>query len=691
MAYSTLAGRLKRLIASFRQHGFGHVLEVLRQSCVRQAYARTPHGLPERSDFLRSFAALQSSSESVVHHLMLTSRRLLMPWMEEDHGVRQQLLSTRSLDEFRKDADLIASGRFTGLGVGIVEPSGKFDWYRDYVSGKVWPLQSFHQIRFLQGDGADIKYPWELSRMYWIGWLGLARSVEQPSADNDPRAESFKDLIDDWRESNPINIGPNWAMPMEVGIRGFWLVMGAAFFGDSETLSDEWWGDYYRLLWGHGNYLDNNLEYFPNLTNHYIANCFGLLTVGALFIETGKGKRWFGKGKKRLAKELFRQVTEDGVHYERSVSYHALVLEMYLIALIVAERVGQPFNPNEKLQVSRMAAFLRDCIPPGKATAPQLGDSDDGVILRLSSRQELYNYCGLLALAERALGIDIERKEAKISNHPSLQERDEHNLPLHLLFGNKERKAPSQPRSRLYAEGGFASLRNHYFFLFVDVGPIGLHGNNDTLSFTLHSSDGRAWFVDPGTGCYTRDESLRNQLRSTSAHNTPFIDGREIARFAGLWRVESDRTQLKIIKSNLDVASGTEETPLVLEAEHRAYTKLPKGGLIVQRRWEMRGRFLEISDRIVGSGFHNVSIGFTIPGEIELTQLDAMNLEMRSNDPEAKGYLHFSCSKELNLLESFYSPAYGLLLPATRIEITNDGEAPLEIAYFCQLVSDHEE
>ena len=412
MAYSTLAGRLKRLIASFRQHGFGHVLEVLRQSCVRQAYARTPHGLPERSDFLRSFAALQSSSESVVHHLMLTSRRLLMPWMEEDHGVRQQLLSTRSLDEFRKDADLIASGRFTGLGVGIVEPSGKFDWYRDYVSGKVWPLQSFHQIRFLQGDGADIKYPWELSRMYWIGWLGLARSVEQPSADNDPRAESFKDLIDDWRESNPINIGPNWAMPMEVGIRGFWLVMGAAFFGDSETLSDEWWGDYYRLLWGHGNYLDNNLEYFPNLTNHYIANCFGLLTVGALFIETGKGKRWFDKGKKRLAKELFRQVTEDGVHYERSVSYHALVLEMYLIALIVAERVGQPFNPNEKLQVSRMAAFLRDCIPPGKATAPQLGDSDDGVILRLSSCQELYNYCGLLlpnALSELTLNERRQR------------------------------------------------------------------------------------------------------------------------------------------------------------------------------------------------------------------------------------------------------------------------------------------
>ena len=72
-------------------------------------------------------------------------------------------------------------------------------------------------------------------------------------------------------------------MPMEVGIRGFWMIVGGAMFGNSEVISEDWWIDYYRLLWGHGNYLHHNLEYFPNLTNHYIANCFGLLVIGGLF------------------------------------------------------------------------------------------------------------------------------------------------------------------------------------------------------------------------------------------------------------------------------------------------------------------------------------------------------------------------------------------------------------------------
>ena len=403
------------------------------------------------------------------------------------------------------------------------------------------------------------------------------------------------------------------------------------------------------------------------------------------FIDTELGEEWFRQGKKRLSQELFRQVTDDGVHYERSISYHALVLEMYLISLIVAERVGQPFNKQERLQVVRMTEFLRNSIPPDTATTPQLGDADDGVVLRLGLYQQLYNHRGLLALAEHALGIYTE------SSHESQQQGDGTSLPRFLLYGIAELSERSQPQSRLYSEGGFASLRNKHFFLFADVGPIGLHGNNDTLSFTLHSSDGTAWFVDPGTGCYTRNASLRNQLRSTSAHNTPYIDDQEIARFAGLWRIESDRTETRVTTSNLDTATGITDAPYILEAEHQAYKLLSKGGITVQRRWEMKDERLEIEDKIVGSGSHNISVGFTLPEGIEVLQLDDTSLELRSNTPNANGYLQFTCSEKLTITESFYSPAYGILLPATRIEISVDREAPLKIAYLCRFISDYKE
>ena len=51
----------------------------------------------------------------------------------------------------------------------------------------------------------------------------------------------FVRLLDHWAACNPVNVGVNWAMPMEVGIRGFWMVMGYALFGDADSITPGWW------------------------------------------------------------------------------------------------------------------------------------------------------------------------------------------------------------------------------------------------------------------------------------------------------------------------------------------------------------------------------------------------------------------------------------------------------------------
>ena len=666
MAHSTLAGRLKRLISSLAEHGPGHVLEVLRQDRVRRAYAAAPPELPDTSSFLHYFPEDYRSEASCINYLLERSRSLLLPEVEGTE-IRSKLSPCAT--KLVRDADLIASGHFPGLGICINDPTGEFDWHRDYGNGKVWPRDPFNQIRFLDGDGADIKYPWELSRMYWISWIGLARLVEDKADRKRKRSEDFHRLIDNWIEENPIHVGVNWAMPMEVGIRGFWLMMGGAFFGDESEISHSWWLRYYSLLFGHGRYLAHNLEYFPNLTNHYIANCFGLVVLGALFIETTEGKSWFDEGKKRMSRELHRQVTPDGVHYERSISYHALVLEMYLIAQLVAERAGSGFGSDEKEIIGKMVNFTRSYLPPLNADVPQLGDSDDGVILRLTSDQRLYNHTPLWNFGRELLW------PIKEDAPPSL---------LFPLLISEERPMSSNDQ---HISGGFATLRNSRWHLFADVGPIGLHGNNDTLSFTLHTSDGRAWFIDPGTGCYTRDESLRNSLRSTAAHNTPVVDGEEIARFSGLWRVESDRMETKFISSNLDEASGEEGDPLVMAGEHRAYESLPTGGIRVERKWKVEGNQLEISDRLTGSGKHRVTTGFALPPDICVREREEGMLELSSCGKRGEGGILFSCNYPMTVREGEFSPSYGIVLPTTRIEISVEGEAPLEINYLCRFVS----
>ena len=256
-----------------------------------------------------------------------------------------------------------------------------------------------------------------------------------------------------------------------------------------------------------------------------------------------------------------------------------------------------------------------------------------------------------------------------------------------LFFGLPPAPSSLPATSRLYGDGGFALLRNSRWHLTADVGPIGLHGNNDTLSFTLHSADGRAWLIDPGTGCYTRDEILRNALRSTAAHNAPCIDREEIARFSGLWRVESDRTRTEIITSNLEEASGETNDPLLLTARHHAYDRLPGGGIVVERHWRMEGDEVEIRDRILGSGRHRAEIGFTLPEEARGIKIAEDSVELRHGTEPDRGSLRITCSHRINIRESLYSPGYGLLLPSTRIEIFVDGEAPLEIAYLCRFVS----
>jgi hypothetical protein len=58
------------------------------------------------------------------------------------------------------------------------------------------------------------------------------------------------------------------------------------------------------------------------------------------------------------------------------------------------------------------------------------------------------------------------------------------------------------------------------------INGTGSHTHNDKLSVTARIR-GVEFFCDSGTGCYMGDPKLRNQLRSTAAHNTIIIDGVE--------------------------------------------------------------------------------------------------------------------------------------------------------------------
>jgi hypothetical protein len=85
-------------------------------------------------------------------------------------------------------------------------------------------------------------------------------------------------------------------------------------------------------------------------------------------------------------------------------------------------------------------------------------------------------------------------------------------------------------RSTALAETGYYVSRSPSGeHLVIDGGPHGYmnagHAHSDALAMTL-SIRGLPLLIDPGTACYTIDQTTRDRFRSTALHNTLVLDGR---------------------------------------------------------------------------------------------------------------------------------------------------------------------
>lgn len=574
------------------------------------------------------------------------------------------LTRSQSVDDILAEAEAFAEGRFPMLGICVDEPSRSFDWNLDYCTGHRYPTVPFNRVDCMGTDGGDVKYAWELSRCYWIGWLGKAFWVSS----NGAWVKDFVRMVDSWREASPFNYGVNWAMPMEVGIRSFWLMMGYAFFAGAPGIDETWWEAYLSHLWDHGLYLESNLEYFSNLTNHYVANLLGLVTVGLMFSDTARGRDWLEDGRRRLIEELGHQVLPDGVHYERSLQYHNLVLEFYLAAAILLHRAGHPFPLTSLATIERMSEFVADYLPPGGG-APCLGDCDDGLLLRMRATQDIYDHRDTLAIA----GAYFGRGDFRAVAGPFSQ-------GAALLLGGEgfERYNGLVPRTRtssiLYPSGGVAILRSDRMHIVADVGPIGLHGNNDTLSFVLNV-DGIPVVIDPGTYCYTRNIKARDELRRTAAHNGPALGTHEIADFDGLWRVARDEVGASVD----EWLPGGLGRVTRLRASHRAYERYVPG-LVVRRTWELGDARLTVTDELDVPVNQQCIVRMTLARDLHFEPLIDGGV-IRGSD--GTSLLQIRSHVAPIPSRCWYSPSYGVGLSTTALDFCIPSSGRMVVEYLC--------
>ena len=558
------------------------------------------------------------------------------------------LTQSQPYDEVLSDAQDVLGNIFEAFGSGKIHLGDSINWQKDYRSGKEWPMKHLSAAELLDVDNpSDIKVPWEINRFHQVWWLGKAYWATH----NEEYARKFAELVDDWITKNPAGFGPNWSITMEVAIRACNWIAGYYFFCDSTSLSAEFWQRLLKNLFVHGRYIEHHLEYAKRNGNHLLSDIVGLLFLGIFFRSASFGQQWTTSSATALQEEMETQVSPDGVNYEKSVGYHRLVLELFYTATILCQYNKIPLQDSFMKRLEKMFEFTLAYTRPD-GSAPVVGDADDARLFQFSAREDFNDHRHALSVGALLFNRGDFRAAAGGFAPDALW-----------LFGGegfeKHQKLEGSPTSSVssgFPEGGFYVMRSGESHVFLDAGDIGMkgrggHGHNDTLSFELWCNRG-ALIVDSGTFTYSANVKLRNEFRSTAAHNTLMVDGKELADFTGLWSIRADETQPRVVRW------AVENNRCILEAEHSAYLAMPSH-IIHRRQFELIHSPLSliITDTLKGTGSHLIeSFLHFAPGvTVEIAgpqKAIARNVNGR--------YIVSVSAGEISLHDTSYSSSYGV-------------------------------
>ncbi|HEY0839605.1 MAG TPA: alginate lyase family protein, partial [Vulgatibacter sp.] len=462
-------------------------------------------------------------------------------------------------------------------------------------------------VRAPRREPPDPKRQWVVGRLEEAVHLAcgaaLLRETEPARAASFARA-SLDRMVDFAQAPR----GIQWACAMEVSLRAANMAIALRLLAADPVAEARPLAllEILRSIALHVAWVPRHLEddgAIPN--NHLVADWTGMLVVAALLPRLPGAGAWALRASRGLSRELSRQVLPDGFSFEGSVGYHRLALELFTLGELCARAAGAPIDAEARRRLARMYRATLELHDPS-APAPRFGDDDSGRAIPFGPRP--FGELGwILALGAASLGMDELGVEAPGSEVYWL-------LGARAAARHRARRKPAAPKADAsLPHAGIYVLRSPRTICAISCGPngtagLGTHGHNDKLSFELRV-DGRPVVVDPGSGSYTGDPTLRNRLRGTAAHSTVRVDGGEQQAIpssrlfalpeqarARCVSFESERSFARFVGEHLGYRS--------VGVVHRRLFYLDRGD----------GR-LTIEDRLEGSGVHRLELRFVLPDE----------------------------------------------------------------------------
>lgn len=395
-------------------------------------------------------------------------------------------------------------------------------------------INEVHAVDLATWGVPEASHLWNFNLHYFEYCVPLAARYAKRADSSD--WDTFRRLLESWMDCCVYPNGDAWH-PYTISLRLVnWLIC-LDLFGEiawrdkafTDRLLGSMYVQYRHLLLNQEKHL---------LANHYFENIKTLLICSAMFGE----RDVYAVVSRDLEKQLEEQVLPDGVHYERSLMYHKLIIEGLLRVELAAHGLGYPLpgcmRNKEQLMLDAMASLEK-----GMGKTPFFNDSADGVAKE----------CECLVIACRSV-LGLAPDDSKTDFHFA----------------------------------GYYKLYCGDAALMVDAGEPGPrfmlgHAHCDCLSYEL-SLKGEPVVVNSGT--YAYQSELRSYFRSTEAHNALVINDEEQLECWGEHRVA--RGYRKPWARRVGASA--------IEA---GYTS--RGGRNIRRRFEMTESRLVVLDEVDGA------------------------------------------------------------------------------------------
>ena len=451
-----------------------------------------------------------------------------------------------------------------------------------------------------------MKQVWEISRLQHLTVLASAWYLSRDEA----YARRAADQLESWWRENPFLSGVNWTSGIEVGLRLLSMVWIRRLLDDWPKVADLFEHNQLALrqIRWHQQYLAAFRSRGSSANNHVIAEAAGQLAASCAFGWFPESERWRRTSARLLERELLRNTFGSGVGRELASEYHGFVAELGLLAAVESAAAGHPLDAAVWQRLCAMldsgAALLDQRLRP-----PRQGDGDEGRVLLLDGPVE-NPWPGLLALGSAVFG-----RQPWWPRVP-----DGVASTLIAAVPGAVRAVAGRPEQRpwRFADAGLTLLRTTgdrepEIWCRCDGGPHGFlsiaaHAHADALAVELRYG-GVDILADPGTYCYHGEPEWRSYFRSTLAHNTLELDGRNQSAEGGpfLWLRHARTTELEAE----DIGDAVEWT-----AEHDGYQSLAAPARHRRCvRLDRASRIVDIVDEIIG-GNHEACLAFHLGPEV---------------------------------------------------------------------------